>query len=234
MVASLLSLSTLAADSFEEAVLNNEITAIRQFLADADDIDVRGTNGKTALMIAAREGNLGLVSQLLQNGADANAANINGGTPIMFAAISGNTGVIRALLDSGANINSRGSNGWNALMVSAAKGHEPATRMILDAGAEINSTDVYLWTALHRAVFENRITVTRALLEYSSLDIHRQDEHGATALHLAAAEGHSEIVELLISAGANPSFPDLSGRTAAVYASDRGHALLARILKDAG
>ena len=232
-VTCLLSASVYATDSYYEAVQKSDLAGIGQYLVNAKETDARGTNGKTALMIAAKAGDVVLVNRLLQRDADANAVNINGGTPVMFAAISGNTGVIQALLDSGADINARGSNGWNALMVSAAKGHESATRMILDAGADINATDVYLWTALHRAAYENRIAVIRVLLERDSLDITHQDDHGATALHHAAAGGHREIVDLLIMSGADPESPDLSGRTAAIYASDRGHTSLARIIRDA-
>lgn len=224
------SLCTYASETFQEAVYKNDIDSITKLNSTANNIDVRGTNGKTALMIAAKAGNRDLVEQLLEKGADANAENINGGTAVMFAAISGSSAIIREILEHGADINARGSNGWSALMVSAAKGHESATQTILGAGADINTTDIYLWTPLMRAAHENQISVIKILLEHELIDIHRQDDNGATALHHAAAGGHVAIAELLLSAGMNPVLTDSYGKSSADYAQHKGFPQLAELL----
>ena len=201
-----------ASDDFQTAVWGNDLAAITRLAPEAANIDARGTNGKTALMIAAKSGDFELVGQLLKLGADPNAANINGGTPIMFAAISGEILTIKILIDAGVDVSAQGSNGWGALMVAAAKGHLKATRLILDAGADINTTDVYLWTPLMRAAYENRREVVAELLEHEDIEIHFRDEHGATALHHAANQGHGDIVELLIIHGADPGIQDARGK----------------------
>jgi ankyrin repeat protein len=223
-----------ADNTFKDAVRSNNLAIINKLIETTDDLDQRGTNGKTALMLAAKAGDNALVKKLLEAGADSNAVNINGGTPIMFAAMSGDIGTLNSLIDAGVNISARGSNGWSALMVSSSKGYAEATRMILNAGADVNTTDVYLWTPLHRAVYENEIAVIEVLLEQNSLDIHRQDEHGATALHHAAANGNAEIVEMLIAKGANPTTEDFTGRIPATYALNSGHQSLALLLGQSG
>ncbi len=222
-----------AENEFQNAVRTSNLENISRLIDFTEDVDLRGTNGKTALMIAAKAGDAGLAKKLLQAGADSRAVNINGGTPVMFAAINGDVETIILLIDSGADVNLRGRNGWSALMIAAAKGHVGATRRIVDAGADINTTDIYLWTPLHRAAYENRVEVVKLLLESQVIDIQHRDEHGATALHHAALNGNTEIVNMLMLKGIDPGNTDFSGRTPAMYAKDSGHQKLARLLEKA-
>ena len=218
------------ADSFENAVAKNNLDLIETYLDETVDVDYRGVNGKTALMIAAREGKQNLVNRLINHHADINAKNINGGTPLMFAAIHGSPDVVSTLLDAGADVNDTGTNGWGALMVAVAKGHEHATRLLINAGADVNAIDIYLWTPLMRAAAENRISVASLLLKVERININQQDDHGAIALHHAAGNGSKEIVELLLVHGSDPGFTDDLGRTPADYARIKGHSDLASIL----
>ncbi len=55
-------------------------------LADANkQADRVHSNGKTALMTAARQGDNERIRDLLRQGADVNRTNHNGGSPIMYA-----------------------------------------------------------------------------------------------------------------------------------------------------
>ena len=220
------------ADTYENAVAENNVADIKKFLDNAIDIDHRGTNGKTALMIASRDGNKELVDLLIERGADINAKNINDGTPLMFAAINGSPEIVTTLLDAGANPSATGTNGWGALMVAAAKGHAPTTRLLLNAGADVNSVDIYLWTPLMRAAAENRTPVVSILLEADDINVDQKDDHGATALHHSASHGHTKIVELLLLHGSNPRITDDLGRTPADYAIEKSHRELALLMRD--
>ena len=218
-----------AAD-YATAVRKNELSAISQLADSATEIDTKGVNGKTALMIAAKAGEFQLVSKLLDLGANPNATNINGGTPIMFACIAGNIDIIELLISSGADVNARGSNGWGALMVASAKGHKLATSRLIQAGADINAFDIYRWTPLQRATFENRADIVKILLDQKELRIDHRDDLGATALHYAAKKGLAELVKLLVKHGADPTITDSQGRTAKIYAQTGGHEELAKVL----
>lgn len=62
---------------------------------------------------------------------------------------------------------------------------------------------------------------------------------GLTALMEAVVLGdggpnHTEIVRLLVSAGANVSIPDRDGITALAHARQRGYGAIVRILEAAG
>ncbi len=69
MVALFVTAALAAGDNFQTAVRENDIANIERLLSTASDVDARGTNGKTALMIAAKTGNYKLVEQLLSLGA---------------------------------------------------------------------------------------------------------------------------------------------------------------------
>ena len=70
------------------------------------------------------------------------------------------------------------------------------------------------------------------LVECDDIDINLRDDHGATALHHAAANGNLEMVSLLVDAGADVASLDSSGRSALAYALDQGHDELRSILGD--
>lgn len=57
------------------------------------------------------------------------------------------------------------------------------------------------------------------LLISAGAEINRKGEHGRTALQMAAACGHLDIVQFLIANGANPGIRDDEGMTPAMIAS---------------
>lgn len=57
---------------------------------------------------------------------------------------------------------------------------------------------------------------------------------GGTALMLAAAKNHPDIVDLLLENGANPNQADDGGGTALIYASWKGHLDIVRALLNRG
>lgn len=195
-----------------------------------EDADQALANGKTALMLAAKDNELSQVRSLLAAGADINKVNDNGGTPLMYAALGGNIEIVRMFLDRGARVNATAKNGWSALMIASAKGYAGIVTELLIRGADANLPDVYRWTPLMRGVFENRIDVVKLLLNHTDIDVNRRAENGITALHLAAGNGLAAMVELLLDYGARPDLKDRVGRTPLLLAQQSGHPDLAPLL----
>ena len=63
-------------------------------------------------------------------------------------------------------------------------------------------------------------------------DVDARQRHGYTPLHAAAQNGDVELLELLLSAGANPSVAKDDGETPAQTAEAAGHADVARRLRE--
>lgn len=67
--------------------------------------------------------------------------------------------------------------------------------------------------ALFGAVINGRIQEVSQLIE-TGLNIDTRSRHGYTSLMIAAAKGHGEIIDLLLSNGAELTLVDLNGRNA--------------------
>jgi len=75
-----------------------------------------------------------------------------------------------------------------------------------------------LWFAA-QGPWPNGVQVARVLIG-AGADVNRQCEHGRTALHMAAAWGHADVVQLLLKHGANPTIVDEEGMTPPMVARD--------------
>lgn len=188
------------------------------------------TSLKTDLMQAARSGDTALVAGLLKRGAPVNARNGNGGTALMYAAVGGHLDAVDLLIRRGADVNAQSANGWGALMIACAKGYRPIIERLLAAGAAANQSDVYGWTPLMRAVYEQRQTALEVLFFRPDLELDAVNEHGSSALHLAAVVGDQRSAQALLERGADVTIRDAEGRTAADIAAARGDSRLARLL----
>ncbi len=188
-------------------------------------------NGRTALMVAAREGDKQRVDDLLNAGADVNRPNNNGGTPLMYAVLGGNAEIVRRFLEKGARVNDAAKNGWSPLMLAVTKGYADITTHLLAAGADANQADVYQWTPLMRASYEQRLKIVRLLLKHPATDPDLQGENGITALHIAASQGQEKIARLLVSAKARVDILDHEGRTPYAVAKAAKHYALLSVLQ---
>ena len=87
---------------------------------------------------------------------------------------------------------------------------------------------------IHDAIQHGDIAVVKALLESDPGLITAVDEDGWTLLHEAAYGGHSDLVELLLSKGADINAATAKGVNALGIAGERGHTEIVRILLKAG
>ena len=62
----------------QEAAFNGDITAIKQHIAAGTDVNAKGENGETPLILAAATGHKKIVELLIANGADVNATVASG------------------------------------------------------------------------------------------------------------------------------------------------------------
>lgn len=201
-----------------------------QLAAANKEADRVHSNGKTALMAAARQGDNKRIRELLRQGADVNRTNHNGGSPIMYAALSGRPETVSLLLQNDARVDAVAANGWTALMIASVKGFTDVARLLLEHGAEPNQADVYSWTPLMRAVYEQRSRVVRLLVQDERTRINQRGENGVTALHLAVLNGDPDTVEMLLSHGADPAIKDNSDRTALDFARQNNHPGVLRLM----
>jgi uncharacterized protein len=101
----------------------------------------------------------------------------------------------------------------------------------LKAGADIHATDKNGVTALHHAVRFRSPTAVETLIKHGANVNGACSRNGSTPLHRAVtqtgapgtagrAEAATEIIQLLLVAGADPSIANKSGKTPADYVKD--------------
>jgi len=106
-------------------------------------------------------------------------------------------------------------------------------KTLLDAGADIRASDYWGRSPLHAAVWAGSTAVVDAILEQAEsqdsedklrelLDLNTDNRLGETALHIATAMGHVDIIMSLLQRGASPNTLDGFGRTPRDVAAAHG------------
>lgn len=170
--------------------------------------------GVTALSMACVNGNGDLVEALLKAGADPNTKLNGGETALMTAARTGKVAPVKALLARGAEVNAKERKGQTALMWAAAEGNTEVVDLLLKAGAEYRQPLENGFTPFLFAVREGRLDVVRRLIK-EGVDVnepmHPKHPNGknarpnTSALILAVENGHFEVGQALLEAGADPN-----------------------------
>ena len=164
-------------------------------------------NSRTeALVEAVKLADLEEVKRLIDEGADVNAENRNGYL-LHKAAWNGHVGVIKLLLANGANVNLRDTRGKTPLHEAVLRDNQEGVAELLANGADVNARDSNGETPLHIAVlhitvWSAHVSVIRLLLA-KGVDVNVRDGWGNMPLHLAIRIGDTEVVQLLLTHGAD-------------------------------
>lgn len=213
------------------AIRSGDLTALSKLAAPDRDVDLADRRGRTALMVATSKGEIPLMRRLLDLGAEVDKRNAGGGTALMFAAQYDRGAAARLLLNHGAKTDIQAAKGWAALMIASLKGSDDVIEALLENGADPNLRDYQGFTPLMRAVAENREGAVRLLLGSNRIQVNAADERGISALHLGAAAGRTEIVRMLLLAGADRDQRDQEANTPQSLAEGAGHDSVLRLLK---
>jgi ankyrin repeat protein len=145
--------------------------------------------GDTALIFAARAGDLASAKLLVAAGANVNDADAWGVSATVLAAHSGYRDLVEFLIANGADPNMAEA-GFSALHIAVMRRDEKMVSALLARGADPNAP-LKTWTPTRR----------------SSRDFHFQPALvGATPFWLAARFSEPEILRLLAARGADPRF----------------------------
>lgn len=157
--------------------------------------------GADALHSACCAGHLDVVALLLENGADVNAKGGKHRNALNAASSEGFAQIVDVLLDAGADPTAFDPNYGNALQAAARAGHEEIVRKLSGCGCDVNASGGTRGTALVGASSAGQARVVELLFELGNYKGYNQDT--ADALVAATAKDHEDVVELLVSQGAD-------------------------------
>ena len=119
------------------------------------DVNASDKDGVTALMFAARAGNVEIVKYLVSRGAYVNAKRkeepFMGKTVLMYAAESGNIETVKYLVSLGADVKAKTNKGTTVLMFAAQSGNIETVKYLVSLGADVKAKDKDGKTALDHA-----------------------------------------------------------------------------------
>jgi hypothetical protein len=152
---------------------------------------------------------------------------------MLKAAMEGNSTAVVELVAKGADVNAKGKySGWTPLILASKKGEVELVNYLLSYGADVNiESGVRGRTAIMEAARNRKIGAVKALLT-ADPDLDAVDWEGYTVLMFAAVSGQRDIVEVLLTHGADVNVKNKVGSSALMMAS--GYPNILRKLKEAG
>jgi ankyrin repeat protein len=185
---------------------------------------------------AARTGKVSEVETLLYSFSVPEVEKRYQQTSLEVAAQHGQVGVVNLLIEMMTETNGvAGHHEVMALHLAAKHGHEAVVDILCESGADLDSTALGKRTPLIWASSEGHVGVVQRLLYYMGGEgLNAQGEYykRLTALHYAAANGHAEVVKLLLKSGADATIADHMDMTPLCSACEGGHLGVAQLLLD--
>ena len=157
------------------------------------------------------------VKTLLGRGFDPNTVDAANGDPGLVYAVRNESpnATLMLLTSPQINLEARARNGDTALMLAAYKEDVATVAALLRKGAEPNRPG---WTALHYAAAAGNSEIVQMLLEKSAY-IDAESPNRTTPLMMAARNGKTSVVELLIQRGADQNVKNDQGMSARDFAA---------------
>ncbi|XP_048246396.1 ankyrin repeat domain-containing protein 17-like [Haliotis rufescens] len=173
------------------------------------DIERRGEDGLTPVMVAAMKGQTEVFDELVRNGCDLSVVDDLGDNILHNACYSDNVSIVTDILSQKlVDINSKGYDGNTPLMVAAQEGNKKVFDLLVSNECHQFDVSDSGGNILHAACLSNDAMLVKHILLCGVADIESKDEDGATPVMLAAEEGHKEVFDLLVSEGCNLDVQD--------------------------
>jgi uncharacterized protein len=172
----------------------------------------------SALVDAARNGNLNAVRSLLKSGVDPNQAAADGSTAVHWAVHGDNLVMLNALLAAGARPDGVTRYRIAPLTLAAQNGNAAVIERLLAAGANPDTASEEGQTALMTAARNGSVAAVRALLKRGAQVGLAESFRGQTALMFAAGEGNTDAAKVLLESGATLNARSKGGYTPFLFA----------------
>jgi len=198
---------------FLAACSSSDQDEVEKLLKRGVDINTSNIDGLTALHQACIDNNLLMVEYLLNRSADINCQDNEGWTPLHAAASCGNLDIVKYLISRGAIVDVCNNEG--ELPIDIAEGDDiiaflenDMRRKGIDDEQARNIEHEIMLKHAQDWLNNNQKNSSKSLAETI---VHQRT--GATALHVAAAKGYLDVIDVLIRAGANINAVDNDGWT---------------------
>ncbi|XP_041826635.1 ankycorbin [Melanotaenia boesemani] len=199
------------------AVEHGDVEKIAPLLAKKGASAVKlGSEGKSALHVAAARGQTDCLAVILAHGADLSVTDAAGFTALHLAAKNNQVECCRKLIQSKCPIEAVDGSGKTALHHAAACGNIQIVQLLCEMKGPVNLKDADGVTSLLLSAKHNHSEVCSTLLDFGA-EINTSDSAGRTALMLSTESSGISVVEVLVQRGADLSAVDLEGHDVVHY-----------------
>ena len=202
------------------ASCNGHDEIVEELVHTRANVNIQNKKGYTALIQASENGYLEVVKILINFDADTNVQSNTGSTPLIRTSKNGDREVaVELLKKTETNVNIKNGRGDTALSLASRNGHTDIVEELLNAWADANIQNKFQSTPLIKASGRGHIEVVKKLLNFepdnkkdgdsniiqfprAKINLDAANKSGDTALIQASRNGHTEVVNLLLQAGA--------------------------------
>ena len=215
--------------NINDAAFHGDVEAVDALIIRGADINARDSRGWTPLHNAVYGGNLGVPEILIEAGAQANALTDSGMSALYLLAMFSCEEAFKDFSDKKAFLATFLTEGealgdvFSAYCTKVEASKDGTARALIRAGVDANFAygDAQL-TPLFLAARRGANGIARILIEEGGAHVNARSLYGGfyevSALHVAAKEGHVDMVRLLIEAGADRNAVDGMDKTPLHYA----------------
>ena len=205
------------------AAEKGNLPAAQALLTAGADVSLHhGRCEDSAIVRAARRGQLEILFAIIRHGADVNATGASAVTALHQATRKNQVGAIDMLLQAGANVDALDTDGRTPLHWAVDIGHLAATQALLAAGADATlRRGRHDDSAMSWAASKGHEDLLQAVIRYG-VDVNAAGISGVTALHQAVRKNQAGSISILINAGANLHALDHRGRAPLHWAAGIG------------
>ena len=197
------------------ASLSGALDIVKMLVRVGAGVCVTDNEGATCLTLASFFGHIDTVGYLVGlPEVDVNHRDSGNNTALHYSVEEKHTGVVQLLIAAGADIETKDSQGCSPLHSACDSGALDIVKMLVEAGAGVrDTTENGGGTCLTIAAVCGHTEIVRYLVGLPEVDVNHRDSDNDTALYLARKENHTDIVQLLIAAGADMDTENTDGRS---------------------
>ncbi|CCW69746.1 unnamed protein product [Phytomonas sp. Hart1] len=204
------------------AAFRGHLTIVRFLVDKGAAVNVSNSLGHTALHWAIIAGKMDIVRFLLDHGADPSQRDKQGYDAAFVAVQNDQLPSLLMLTEDSIAAGTLRLEGGRYVQGEPVKSaSETENCRFYDLSPD--RRDLSGHGLIHWAAWRNSTSICQYLVEYWGFAVNLCDGQGRTPLHWAAREGFAEVLEYLLSCGADTGASDHDGSTALYYAKSRGH-----------
>ncbi len=213
-------------DTFLHCAILGDKKALVEELVEkkSDQINSQNNDKNTPLHFAVLVGDTDLIKLLVSKGAEVNVENGLGDSPLYKAIGDTKVEIARLLLNAGAQVNqkildlAKEKCGDHPIVQELAAKMPEALASTKPVPKAEPARDIAKITAFFQAVAQGNLKEVNTLLSSQPELATIKDDNGSTPLHIAASKEYVNIMEVLISAGAEINAVNTKNRTPLFFA----------------